>query len=397
MVILKTNLVDYIGALLLISFVLNFKNGEGYLNHVLSSSFSSTRSSKIFSSQGDTTLDELQAKKDALKSCLRREYTSFFQPFEKEFYEPNVQFIDPLNTLEGIDKYQNNVDLLGGRTPLGKLLFSDAGINLHSVEETGPNTMQTRWTLKVCFQVLPWKPVAKFTGVSKYVLNDDMKVVQQTDYWDSINLIKGEYQKVDFVTGLKDFVGQLFAEQTATNAMGAELPYELLRRGPNYEVRRYPSYQACVTTYETRPEGYDRLGSYTGGENENRERLQPLTPSLLSITRDGKKKSMEWPLQFLMPFEKDFGGKVPPKAGSERISFKEAESKVYAVLVFDSPTTQEFVTYWNSELEKAIKKDNLVAEKGSENLYYLAQYDAIFSLQKRRNEVWVPLEVHDWN
>lgn len=35
-----------------------------------------------------------------------------------------------------------------------------------------------------------------------------------------------------------------------------------------YEVRRYPAFGAVETSYETRPEGYDRLGTYVGGWNE---------------------------------------------------------------------------------------------------------------------------------
>ena len=37
-----------------------------------------------------------------------------------------------------------------------------------------------------------------------------------------------------------------------------ELPYELLRRGKRYEVRRYPSIISAETSYEQRPQGYDR-------------------------------------------------------------------------------------------------------------------------------------------
>jgi len=350
--------------------------------------------SNMMSSNKD--LKDFEVQKEALKACLIREYTSFFQPFERNYYKSDVQFIDPLNTITGVQKYQDNVDLLGGRTLLGKLLFSEASINLYSIEDPAPLELLTRWSLKVCFKILPWKPVARFTGISKYILDSDAKVVQQNDYWDSANLSAGEYKQVDFVTAAKVFIGQLSPEQTASNAMGAELPYELLRRGRNYEVRRYPSYQACFTTYETRPEGYDRLGSYTGGENAARERLKPLTPSLLSISKDGKSKTMEWPLRFLMPAENTFGGQVLPQPGSERIQLKDVKSKVFAVYTFSSPTTEQYVKYWNSELEQAIMKDNLVSENQA-NDYFLAQYDAIFSLQKRRNEVWIPLSKHDWH
>ena len=49
----------------------------------------------------------------------------------------------------GVDAYQRNVDMLGGRTLMGKALFADAGIVLHTIEELAPKRLQTRWTLRI--------------------------------------------------------------------------------------------------------------------------------------------------------------------------------------------------------------------------------------------------------
>jgi hypothetical protein len=84
-----------------------------------------------------------------LEKCLAREYASFFAPLEKKFYEPNVRFIDPLNSFEGIDKYQGNVDMLAGRSGMGVFLFKDASIVMHGTKQTGPRQLETRWTLQV--------------------------------------------------------------------------------------------------------------------------------------------------------------------------------------------------------------------------------------------------------
>lgn len=48
-----------------------------------------------------------------------------------------------------MDSYQKNVDMLGARTLMGKLLFSDAGIVLHNIEDLGPKRLLTRWTLRI--------------------------------------------------------------------------------------------------------------------------------------------------------------------------------------------------------------------------------------------------------
>ena len=102
-----------------------------------------------------------------LEKTLRREYASFFSPMERRFYTEDVAFVDPMTSFTGIDKYQNNVDMLGGRTTLGKLLFSDASIVLHNIKDLNENQIQTRWTLQVDIKFLPWRPRAKFTGVSR--------------------------------------------------------------------------------------------------------------------------------------------------------------------------------------------------------------------------------------
>merc|ERR1719378_113290 len=129
-----------------------------------------------------------------LKKCLKREYNSFFSPMEREYYKENVKFVDPLNNLEGVDKYQSNVDMLAGRTGFGNLLFKDAAITLHNIETLSDGRIQTRWTLRVTVKAIPWNPTPRFTGVSRYTLTDDGKIAKQEDYWDSINLFNGEYK-----------------------------------------------------------------------------------------------------------------------------------------------------------------------------------------------------------
>ena len=198
-----------------------------------------------------------------LERCIEREYASFFQPMDKKFYTDNVEFIDPMTSFRGVNKYQGNVDMLAGRTGVGKIMFKDASIALHNVEQLDVGKLQTRWTLQVTVKAFPWQPRARFTGVSIYTLDSNGKVAKQEDYWDSVNLVKGQYTTKNIAEGLKDFAAQL--RQEAGAEMGApELPYELLRRAARYEVRRYPATVVAETTYDQRPEGYDRLGSYAG-------------------------------------------------------------------------------------------------------------------------------------
>eukprot|EP00613_Pedinella_sp_CCMP2098_P072645 CAMPEP_0171909246 /NCGR_PEP_ID=MMETSP0993-20121228/8618_1 /TAXON_ID=483369 /ORGANISM="non described non described, Strain CCMP2098" /LENGTH=210 /DNA_ID=CAMNT_0012542187 /DNA_START=28 /DNA_END=661 /DNA_ORIENTATION=- len=148
--------------------------------------------------------------RNELKDCLSREYTGFFDPMEVEFYDPEVSFLDPLTALTGVQSYKANIDLLAGRNPLGAWLFKDAGIALHSVADTGPYSVRTRWTLQLTMHALPWHPTAYFTGVSDYTLSEGSGViVAQRDYWDSLNLEAGSYTARSKVEGLLDFVAQL--------------------------------------------------------------------------------------------------------------------------------------------------------------------------------------------
>jgi SOUL heme-binding protein len=52
--------------------------------------------------------------------------------------------------------------------------------------------------------------------------------------------------------------------------------------------------------------------------------------------------------------------------------------------------------YYSGALDSAVRADGLVPAESAASSYTVAQYNAIYSLSKRRNEVWVPLQKHDW-
>jgi hypothetical protein len=338
-----------------------------------------------------------------LEKVLKREYASFFDPMVKKCYSNNVEFIDPLSSFSGIDKYQNNVDLLAGRTPLGKVLFKDASISLHNVEDLGENQIQTRWTLQVTVKFLPWSPRPKFSGVSIYTLDSSGIVLKQEDYWDSINLKGGEYAKVGLANGLGDFLGQL-KQESGAEMSAPELPYELLRRAERYEVRRYPATLFAETTYDQRPEGYDRLGSYAGGSNAEGKRIPYYAPTLMTISGvkdEGRKKTMMWPMMFSLPGE-DASTLTPsklPEPTINKVNFVTRPEIVVAVTRFDLAATEPVVRGYKGQLLGDIKRDNLTPAEGFEGATgdcIVGQFDALFSLNKRRVEVWVELADHPW-
>lgn len=238
------------------------------------------------SEQQQKQLEQLRLSVQSLKRVLEREYISFFNPMVTEYYAANVTFDDPLTSLSGVSAYKSNVDMLGGRTWFGKLLFRDASIVLHSilggdVQDLSTITdITTRWTLRFTFQLLPWTPTAVFTGVSIYRVVPKLssnggngkeaimgvQIQSQQDYWDSINLMEGgkTYQAVDKSKALLDFLDQLNPNKVfgiAPPSSSMEVPYQLLRRGGSYEVRRYPQMVVATVEYDRRDEGYVLLGS----------------------------------------------------------------------------------------------------------------------------------------
>lgn len=336
-------------------------------------------------------------KKEALKDCLRREYASFFQPMETQFYAPNVQFFDPLINLEGVDAYQNNVGMLAGKNPLGSALFSDCGLVMHVIESVSERTLRTRWTLQFRFKLLPWRPLAQFSGVSEYTLDEQARVLRQDDYWDSIDLKKGGgYERAGGTAGLFDMLSQFLPGETAQAASGKELPYRLLRRAEKYEVREYPQHVAVATDYERRVDGLGTLSAYTNGANEIQSDILPYVPSLMAVTKEGSdvSKRMRWPM--MVP-ALERGAPTPPKPTGrlEKVAALEMiPAQIVAVVSFSDPTTEPTCRGYANFLRALCKEDGLGYK--DDGVFRLAQFDALNSLKTRRSEVWIELEEHPW-
>lgn len=355
---------------------------------------------------------EQKSAVDKLMDGLREEYDCFFQPLRPELYDPNVTFADPLISFSGLDKYKGNVEMLAGVTPFGKACFSDSGLVMHNVQET-PTGVQTRWTLQFRFKLLPWAPLAQFTGVSKYTLDSEKRVVAQQDYWDSINLQPGGgYALAPKSAALADFVGQLKPKGGAQQATEKELPYVLLRRGKDYEVRRYPQHVAASTSYYQRIDGFGTLSAYTNGSNADSQKLTYYVPSLISVQQDSRTmqqivddsldlkpseepKEMQWPLA--VPALREAAPPQPAERLAGAVELQVVPSRVVACYTFSDSTTEPIVRGYHALLMKLLREDGLVPSEGEpKEQFRFAQFDALNSFGSRRSEVWVDLEDHPW-
>jgi hypothetical protein len=380
-----------------------------------SSNENTSSSSASASSASTTAVSTLQQKVNKLKKILEIEYTTFFNPMYTNYYAKDVTFTDPMTTLSGVQSYQNNVDMLASRTTLGKLLFTDASISLHSVtggecdESNGGSIgdITTRWTLRLTVSILPWKPTARFTGISIYKVkppnsssnSDEVSVVNQIDYWDSVNIepnTNGNYKSMDKGVAIKDFLDQLKPDGFQAQSAAPELPYQLLRRGDGYEVRKYPAAAGVKLPYKRRDEGFGSLGAFTKG-------MSPLSPALMDVQKDDTSdKYMLWPLVYEEPGS---SYTIPQlaldKAGEGQwrtIRVVEIPARVVAVREFNDASMEPVVRKADRELREFLKRDGLTPEDGSEDLVQFAQYDAIFSMGRRRGETWITLaeDGHPW-
>jgi hypothetical protein len=368
------------------------------------------RSFLQLSSSSTTAASSLEQKVAQLKLVLKKEYLSFFDPMERDYYSDKVTFDDPLTSLDGVDSYQKNVDMLAARTLLGKFLFRDASIVLHSVTggETdgtdGISDITTRWTLRMTLQALPWQPTARFSGVSIYKVSTGgpkgVQIMKQTDYWDSINMLKGgTYAAVDKGEAVKDFLNQLKPENMQAIAAAPELPFTLLRRAKDYQVRLYPAYTAVMTEYERRDEGYTDMGVYTAG-------MEPLAPALMEVP-DGDNasqvdKTMAWPLVYAAP-----GSDTPPTVTPRddvstalRASCRlvTVPAKTVAIGSFSDASVAPVVRKADRKLRAALSRDGIDIPAVTEGKLKFAQYDAVYSMGERRGEVWIELQDggHPW-
>lgn len=179
-------------------------------------------------------------------------------------------------------------------------------------------------------------------------------------------------------------------------------------------MRRYPDTVHAETFYQQRPEGYDRIGSYVSGSNSAGVKLPYFTPTLMRIppvlytinndsdtTGQLRGKIMSWPLSYHnVGAEKDSFSSINSTHPASRIPgvlLRTHPSTVVAVLRFSVPATEVVVMGYTSNLLLYVQRDGLVPSAAAlAGECVIAQYDALFSLNKRRNEVWVKLDGHVW-
>ena len=116
-------------------------------------------------------------------------------------------------------------------------------------------------------------------------------------------------------------------------------------------------------------------------------------------------KCMRWPLSYALPGQtspsedplakEKLGEKMFQMSGCE---VETIPSQVVAVGSFTDASVEPVVRKADRQLRSVLQRDGLKVDADSETKVTFAQYDAIFSMGKRRGEVWINLADggHPW-
>jgi len=114
---------------------------------------------------------------------------------------------------------------------------------------------------------------------------------------------------------------------------------------------------------------------------------------LISDTNGARQKLMQWPLAFTFPGKPGQEISSFPEPTIPNVVIKKEPSKIVGVTRFDVRATEPVVRGYTKQLISDLTNDGLsVKDDNRIDNYVIGQYDALFSLNKRRNEVWVELE-----
>ncbi|KAI5074360.1 hypothetical protein GOP47_0010321 [Adiantum capillus-veneris] len=286
----------------------------------------------------------------------------------KEQYETQVDFRDPITRYSSVDGYLFNIQML-------RYLFSPK-FELHSVKQSGPSEITTRWTMMMRFALLPWRPELIFTGTSVMGINPTTgKFLSHVDYWDSIK--NNDYFSLEGVT---DVLKQLWYYKTPD----LETPkYNVLKRANVYEVRKYEPFIVVEAPGDqlTGSKGFKNVTSYIFGNNSTGERI-PMTTPVITSTVDYSTPGVS--IQVVLPIQSTMSSLPAPLPGTANL--REVSGGIIAAIKFTGETTEELVRSKERELRSALNIDGLHPKPG----FMLARYNDPGRTwdRIRRNEVF---------
>ncbi|MEL6776636.1 MAG: DUF2358 domain-containing protein [Cyanobacteria bacterium J06597_16] len=111
----------------------------------------------------------------SLVEQLKQDYSRFPDAQTYSLYADNVQFKDPMNAFQGVERYRKMIDFLSR-------FFSNIQMELHTIEQPSPDMITTKWTLNMDAP-MPWSPRLSIPGRSELGINNAGQISTHIDYW----------------------------------------------------------------------------------------------------------------------------------------------------------------------------------------------------------------------
>lgn len=106
---------------------------------------------------------------------LREEFPELFdRDLTFDIYRDDIVFIDPRNTVAGIENYKSIFWALRFQ---GKIFFKDLWLEILRVWQPAENVIVVRWTVHGIPRV-PWEAQGRFDGISEYKLDRNGKIYE---------------------------------------------------------------------------------------------------------------------------------------------------------------------------------------------------------------------------
>ena len=126
----------------------------------------------------------------------------------------------------------------------------------------------------------------------------------------------------------------------------ATIPYEVLRKDGDYEIRSYESFfTASVKESDlVATSGFNVLFSYIGGNNENREKIPMTTPVINDL--DENRPTTEFVIQM------QIAGSGPPNPQDKNIFIRNYEEPLIAALTFSGNVDSAKILTYRKKLDE---------------------------------------------
>eukprot|EP00963_Diacronema_lutheri_P008618 scaffold764_cov363-Pavlova_lutheri.AAC.6 len=162
----------------------------------------------------------------------------------------------------------------------------------------------------------------------------------------------------------------------------------VIRAEEGYELRLYDPFVCVCTEYRTRGEGIDALAEYLDGKNDQGARYPSTQPLLMAHHVDRKV------MKLFVASSKAVDVSTLPRSNRPGVRLDLEGGHLVAASAFLGHATKERVEQEHHQLTHKLQADGLaLACHDAQEKYHVAQYGPLFSLQPRKNELWVRVQL----